>query len=176
MEVKTITKFREDGSVQYKENVNVFSVEDLGNGIAKGQISCSRLPYEQSKKDQALLAAGCKLDQRGYIRGSIFVSFRGNAYQKALGLKNGAIIEDVVFDIDPFPFVGKDGTVQYRQNPQWIIIDFKEKQFGNSGTTNNGDEQPFTKKEEKPYPQSPMYTQQPKKVEVEEEVEDTPEY
>lgn len=176
MEIKTVTKFREDGSVRFKENVAVFSVEDKGNGIARGQISCSRLPYDKSKSDQALLNAGYKLDQKGYIRGSIFVSFRGNAYQKALNLKNGALIEDVVFDIDPFPYVGKDGKVEYRQNPQWVIIDFNEKQFGNAGA-NNGEEQPFTKKEEKPYPQSPMYTQQPKNEVVEdEEDEDAPEY
>lgn len=177
MELKSVTKYREDGSVQYKESANVFSVEDMGSGIAKGQISCGRLPYEKSKNDQAIVNAG-KLDQRGYIRGSIYVSFRGNAYQKALNLSNGAIIEDIVFDIDPFPFVDKNGTIQYRQNPQFIIIDFNTKETtggnGNKVQT-NVNEQPFTP--QKPYPQSPMYTQKPKKTIAQpEEVEDAPEY
>lgn len=160
MELKSVTKLREDGSVLYKESTNVFSVEDSGNGIARGQLSCAKLPYEKSKSDQALVAAG-KVDQRGYIRGSFYVSFRGNAYQKALSLKNGAIIDDIVIDVDPFPYVDKNGAIQYRQNPQLMVIDFNIRQSNGSNGNNAQtvtNEQPFT--QQKPYPQSPMYTQQ----------------
>ncbi len=161
MELKSVTKFREDGSLLFKESANVFSVEDNGNGIARGQLSCAKLPYEKSKSDQALVAAG-KVDQRGYIRGSFYVSFRGNAYQKALGLKNGAIIDDIVMDIDPFPYVDKNGEVIYRQTPQLMVIDFNIRQAtgsNNSGAQATMNEQPFTP--QKPYPQSPMYAQKP---------------
>lgn len=131
------TKYREDGSVQFKQTFSVFSVEDKGNGIARGQLSDSKLPYEKSKADQALINAGYKLDPRGYIRGSFYVAFRGAAYEKALNLRNGAIIEDVVFDNDPFPYVNKDGQIVYRNEPQWLVIDFKEKVFDNNGTVVN---------------------------------------
>lgn len=159
MELKSVTKLRENGSIQYKESANVFNVEDSGNGIARGQLSCAKLPYEKSKNDQALVNAG-KVDQRGYIRGSFYVSFRGNAYQKALNLSNGAIIEDIVIDIDPFPYVDKNGQVQYRQNPQIMVIDFNVRQTngGNqNGTQTVTNEQPFTP--QKPYPVSPSYNQ-----------------
>lgn len=170
MELKTVTRYREDGSVQFKQSASVFQVEDMGNGIARGQLSVGKLPYDKSKKDQDLINAGYKLDQKGYIRGSFFVSFRGNAYEKALNLKNGAIIEDVVFDIDPYPYVGKDGKVEYRQSPQWIVIDFVEKQFGDGVGTVSASVQA------EPYPRSPMYTQNNQKPVVQEEEYRTPEY
>lgn len=176
MELKSVTKLREDGSVLFKESVNVFDVKDSGNGIARGQFSCAKLPYEKSSSDQALVAAG-KVDKKGYIRGSFFVSFRGNAYQKALSLSNGAIIDDVVIDIDPFPYVDKNGVVQYRSNPQIMVIDFNVRQSnntGNSGQAAPANEQPFT--QQKPYPQSPMYAQNTQPVQQNEVEYRTPEY
>lgn len=176
MEFKSVTKLREDGSLLFKESANVFSVQDNGNGIARGQLSCAKLPYAKSQSDQALVNAG-KVDQKGYIRGSFYVSFRGNAYQKALNLRNGAIIEDIVLDIDPFPYVNKNGEVKYRENPQLIVVDFVEKYANNAeanGNASNANEQPFTPPT---YPTSPMYTQQAQQpVAQKNEVERAPEY
>lgn len=164
MELKTITTFNQDGSVKFKQSANVFNVEDRGNGIARGQISIGRSPYGQA--DQALINAGYKLDQKGYIRGSLFVIFKGPAYQKALGLGNGTVIEDIVFDVNIFPYVNNQGQIKYRGikrddanydqlGPQWSIIDFNVKQFGNG----NAVAQP--QQPQRQYASSPMYTQQP---------------
>lgn len=159
MLLQSVTKYRQDGTIQYKENFNVFSVSDQGNGIARGQLSCGKLPYDNSKQDQALLQAGYNLDRRGYIRGNFFVTFMGAAYEKALNLRNGAIIEDVLFDNDPYPYVNKDGQVTYRNEPRWVVIDFVEKQFDNTsvnGVDNaTNEENPFTANDV----QSPMYQQ-----------------
>ena len=161
MYLQSGTKYYPNGNVQYKQSFNVFSVKDMGKGVARGQLSAGRKPY--GAKDQALIDAGYKLDQKGYIHGNIFVAFSHNAYQKALSLKNGAIIDDVIFDIDIYPYVNNEGQIIYN-NLQWMITDFNIKNGDAATTTASEPETPIAPAVDNPFTandtRSPMYTQQ----------------
>lgn len=177
MLLQSVTKYDENGNVRFKQSFNVFSVEDKGNGIARGQLSCGKRPYEQSRADQALINAGYKLDTRGFIRGSFYVAFRGNAYEKVLSLKNGAIIEDVLFDNDPYPYVNNNGEIKYRNEPQYIVIDFNVKSFDNNEQDSGSDVDDYTDPFTNNDPISPAYIKkEPKKVEEEDDTVELSDY
>lgn len=135
MRLQTSTTYNEIGEAVWTQSFNVFEVKDMGNGIARGKLSFGRLPFEKSKADQALITAGIKLDNQGYMRTSIFASFRGEAAKKALDLKDGAVIVDVKFDVDYYPYVNKQGEITYRKEPQWMVIDFTIRESNSNNTS-----------------------------------------
>lgn len=174
MVLQSGTKYREDGSVSYKESCQVFSIEDKGKGIARGQLSFSRKPY--GKRDQALIDAGYKLDRNGYMHGNVFTAFSGAAYNKVLQLGNGAIITDILFENDIYPYVDKDGNVAYNRGVNWMITDFTIKSDNGNSTDTSvatptdkpnvipaGAYNPYVANDPKPTPEPVM--DEPKEVE-----------
>lgn len=126
MQLQGIIKHREDGSIGYVQTAQIFSVEAVGNGIARGQISVSKKPY--GARDDKLVAAGYKLDEWGYIRGSKYVTFGGNAAQKAIESNNGAVITNIKLELDVYPYVNKDGMISYSDSVMITDFDFKTAQ------------------------------------------------
>lgn len=124
--------------VQRVDTFNIFNVKDYGKNFATGHLTISR---EVTDYDKRLIDAGCRVNNNGRIEGNVYCAFLGNAYNKAINARNGAIIENVKFELDPYPFIKKDGTFAYRTYAeggiQINVIDFEFKQFDNNENTNN---------------------------------------
>lgn len=168
MQLRTVTKYRPDGSVQWKESFKVFQINDTGKGIVTAQLRHERKPF--GKDDQAVIDAGYKLTPTGYMAGNIWVSFKQGAYEKAKTLREGSVIEDVEFDADICPYVNsKTQQITYRNSPKWDIVDFNIKQFAGASNTTQQTTQPTpqtnTTYAENPFAKnaavSPMYQKKP---------------